>query len=95
MFHYKFGKENRREGATIWEKDPSRTLQILNASGYKGELGLNKCSFWQNIDRVYIVNGHCNKADGNFMDKFHFNEISDTGIVLGSYPFFETDVQQL
>ena len=26
MFHYKFGKENKMQGATIWEKEPMRTL---------------------------------------------------------------------
>jgi hypothetical protein len=50
MFHYKFGRQNK--GTTIWEKDPMRTLQIKNASGYMGELGLKKNSFWQNIDKV-------------------------------------------
>ena len=72
-----------------------RTLQIKNASGYQGELGHKKTDFWENIDRVYIVNGFCNKADGNFMNQFEFCEIEGTNLVLGSFPYFEEDIIKL
>ena len=95
MFHYKFGLENKMMSQTTWEKDPRRTLQIKNASGYQGELGYKHNDFWENIDRVFIVNGFCNKADGNFMDKFNFVEIGDTNIYIGSFPHFEEDIRQI
>jgi len=50
---------------------------------------LRKCSFWYNTDRVFIVNGFCNKADGNFLGQFNLKTIGNTGITLGCYALNE------
>lgn len=78
-----------------WEKEPKRTLNIQNASLYQGNHGKQTNNYWHNTDKVFIVNGFCNKADGNFMTEFKFAEIGDTGIVLGSYPSSEEDIRKI
>lgn len=50
---------------------------------------------WRNTDRVFIVNGHIDKADGNYIGPFFFKKISNSGIFLGSYPNFEADIHKL
>ena len=62
---------------------------------YKGRDPYYANNFWHNTDKVFIVNGMCCKADGNFLGQFKFKEIGDYGIVLGSYPSNEKDVHQI
>jgi hypothetical protein len=57
--------------------------------------GTHVVPFWHNTDKVFIVNGQCNKADGNFLGAFNFKEIGNEGIVLGSYPSGVQDVQRI
>jgi hypothetical protein len=57
----------------------------MNPNDYAGELGILKCGFWNNTDKVWLVNGFCNKADGNFLGEFSIKTIADTGITLGCY----------
>jgi uncharacterized protein YxjI len=54
------------------EREPKRTLQIMNPNDYNGELGIKKCPFWNNTDKVWMVNGVAMKADGNFLGEFSF-----------------------
>jgi hypothetical protein len=35
------------------------------------------------MDKVYIVNGHIEKADANFVGNMTFDKIGDTNIFLG------------
>jgi hypothetical protein len=42
-----------------------------------------------------IVNGHCNKADGNFYSDFTFDQIGQTGIYCGTSPVTQRDIQKL
>jgi len=44
---------------------------------------------------VFIVNGSCTKADGNFLGDFYFKRIGETGITIGSYPASDMDVQAM
>ena len=76
-FSYKYGKRNRMKNEMKWEREPKRTLNIQNASDYKGQLGLQGNDHWHNTDKVFIVNGQCNKADGNFLSPFFYKEIGD------------------
>ena len=78
-----------------WEREPKRTLNIQNASDYKGQLGQHGNDFWHNTDKVFIVNGQCNKADGNFLSPFFYKEIGNLDIVLGSYPSTWDDISQI
>ena len=92
QFAYYYDRYNRVTGEKESERQPKRRLTILNPNEYTGALGLRKCSFWYNTDRVFIVNGFCNKADGNFLGQFNCKTIGDTGITLGSYAYQESDV---
>jgi len=41
---------------------------------------------WRNVDKVFVVNGHVEKADANFVGGLSFDKIGDTGIFIGPYP---------
>jgi hypothetical protein len=94
-FQYHYDRFNRVTGEKECERMPKRRLTILNPNEYTGSLGLRKCSFWYNTDRVFIVNGYCNKADGNFLGQFNLKTIGDTGITLGCYALTESDVNRI
>lgn len=89
QFNYHYDRFNRVTGIKECERQPKRKLTILNPNEYTGSLGLRKCSFWYNTDRVFIVNGWCNKADGNFLGQFNIKTIGDTKITLGCYALTE------
>lgn len=36
-----------------------------------------------------------NKADGNFLRGFFISEIANSGIIIGPYPLYEIDVNQI
>ena len=72
--------------STIWEREPSRSLHILDPIDYKGELGDNGSSSTRNASECFIVNGHVEKADANFVGGLTFDKIGDTGIYIGPYP---------
>jgi hypothetical protein len=38
------------------------------------------------------VNGHIEKADGNFLGELFFSKIGDTGVCIGTYPNEEKDI---
>lgn len=67
----------------------------MNPNDYNGELGIKKCGFWNNTDKVWMVNGYCNKADGNFLGEFALKTIGDTGITLGCYVQTESDAKKV
>lgn len=94
-YKYKYQMKNRMTGEVINERDPKKTFLILDPSEYIGTLGLQKSSFWPNTDKVMIVNGHCNKADGNFYSDFTFDQIGQTGIYCGTSPVTQRDIQKL
>lgn len=54
---------------------------------------------WHIEDEVNVVNGIVEKADGTFFEGFFFNKIHEGGefknIILGPYPLYEVDVDQL
>ena len=66
-FEYSYGKKNCKTGEVVWESEPKRTLNIQNPGSYKGRDPYHAGSYWHNTDRVFIVNGQCNKADANFL----------------------------
>jgi hypothetical protein len=82
-------------GKEEYERLPKRTMQILDPHDYRGELGLKKNPFWYNTDKVWMVNGTCMKADGNFLGDFFIKTIADTGITLGSYVLQDSDVYRV
>lgn len=50
---------------------------------------------WRNVEHVFLVNGHIEKADANFVGGMTFDKIGDTGIFLGPYPQTEADTEVL
>jgi hypothetical protein len=50
---------------------------------------------WPNVEHVFIVNGHIDKADANFVGGLSFNKIGDTGIFIGPYPQLYEDVKRM
>lgn len=95
QFRYQYRRQNMNTGKYEYERLPKRTLQILNPHDYRGELGLRKNPFWYNTDKVWMVNGTCQKADGNFLGDFFIKTIADTGITLGSYVLCDADVYKV
>jgi hypothetical protein len=50
---------------------------------------------WRNVDKVFIVNGHIEKADANFVGGLSFDKIGTTKIFIGPYPQLEEDTQAM
>ena len=73
------------------ERAPKRNFFIQNPADYKGQLGASGSNVWANTERVFVVNGFVNKADGNFELDFRYQKIEDTGITIGSYPGSEQE----
>jgi hypothetical protein len=70
---YKYSIRNDIEGITVWEREPSRVLSIQDPNNYKGELGQQGSNIWRNVDKVFIVNGHVEMTDANFVGGLSFD----------------------
>jgi predicted protein tyrosine phosphatase len=82
---------------TVWEREPSRYVIIENPEKvpYRGELGQQGDHQWKNVDKCFLVNGHIEKADANFVGSMTFDKVGDTKIWLGQYPQTEKDCDLL
>ena len=85
---YKYSIRNDYKDDTVWEREPSRYCNIQDPEEipYNGELGLRGDNQWKNVDKVFLVNGHIEKADANFVGSMTFNQIGNTSTSLGQYP---------
>lgn len=92
---YSYSKKDAHHKDYIYEREPSRLLEIQPPETYSGELGLQKSSQWKSWDKVWIVNGHIEKTDGNFLGDLAETKIGETGISIGPYPLCENDVVRL
>lgn len=92
---YSYSKSDPNQRDFIYEREPSRIMEIQDPDNYRGELGLQKSSQWRNWDKVWIVNGHIEKADGNFLGELFFTKVGDTGVCIGTHPAKEEDVERL
>jgi len=72
---YAFVKKNTYTNINQKEREPKRTFQIQDPSRYRGQLGAQGTDLWSNTDKVFIVNGFVQKADGNFIGPFFFKTI--------------------
>jgi hypothetical protein len=70
---YKYSIRNDVEGITVWEREPSRVLSIQDPNNYKGELGQQGSNIWRNVDKVFVVNGHVEMTDANFVGGLSFD----------------------
>ena len=82
---YKYSTEDTATGEIVWEREPSRYVDIQNPelAAYDGALGKAGSSMWCNVNKVFIVNGRIEKADANFVGHMTFDKIGDTSIFLG------------
>ena len=69
----------------VYEREPHRVLEIQDPLLYRGQMGACKNTN-QDSHKVYIVNGHIERQDGNFNGGFYFNKVRDANIVIGTYP---------
>ena len=76
---YKYSIRDDKLDTTVWEREPSRFLEIKDPSSYSVEKG------------DFIVNGHLNKVDANFVGGLTFDKIGETSIFIGPYPQLEED----
>ena len=94
---YSYVKTNQTRGS-ISERQPKRQLSINNPKGYEGTL-TPKTPEFEIVDRINVVNGTVNKADGTFLEGFFFNEIGESNksfnIILGPYPLYQVDVEKM
>ena len=51
-----------------------------------GKAGSN---VWRNVEKAFIVNGHVEMSDANFVGGLTFDEIGKTNIFIGPYPQIE------
>lgn len=79
-----------------------RAFELMNPKTYEchlSQMGTAADSQWKICDKVQIVNGVVEKADGTFLHGFLFNEVGEKNIpyniILGSYPLFEVDVKKI
>lgn len=55
----------------------------------KDTIDFSQALEWRNVDKVFLVNGHVEKVDANFVGGLTFDKINDTGIHIGPYPQLE------
>jgi hypothetical protein len=48
-------------------------LSIQDPNNYKGELGQQGSNIWRNVDKVFVVNGHVEMTDANFVGGLSFD----------------------
>ena len=77
QMEYTYIKHSASRG--IKERQPARILFVDSPGSYRGELGHGlRDQQWKIKDKVKVVNGVVDKADGTFLTGFYFNEIGDT-----------------
>jgi len=47
------------------------------------------------VSEVYLVNGHIEKSDANFVDSLSFDKIGEERIFIGPYPQTPDDVETM
>jgi hypothetical protein len=92
---YKYSVRNDAEDTTVWEREPSRELDLQDPGTYKGQLGAAGSAMWRNVEKAWVVNGHVEKADANFVGGLTFELIGNTKIWLGPYPQLEADTETM
>ena len=70
-------------------------MVLENPSNYLGEFGNRGSNEQYFHDKSFIVNGVVNKADGNLLRGFFVSEVANSGIIIGPYPLYEIDVNQI
>jgi hypothetical protein len=92
---YKYSIHNEKLKTNVWEREPSRVLNLQDPKDYRGELGKAGSNVWRNVEKAFIVNGHVEMSDANFVGGLTFDKIGNTNIFIGPYPQIEEDTQAM
>ena len=83
---------------TIEERLPPRSIEIHTPneySGFKSHDHSNSCEDFSYLNRNYFINGFLNATDGTFLSGFYVSDIDKTNIVIGPYPLYPIDIDQI
>ena len=85
---YKYSLYDSQSDVAVWEREPSRELRILPPEQYaaykqsqqrESDDSLNPLFDaidpvlkWKNVNEVFLVNGHIEKSDANFVGNLTF-----------------------
>ena len=103
---YKYSLYDYKENVALWEREPSRMLEIRDPADYSaykqeqlqqaGTDGLARGPLeWRNVNQVFLVNGHIEKTDANFVSGCTFDKIGEEHLFVGPYPQLEADADQM
>lgn len=95
---YKYSLYNYKEDYVLWEREPSRMLEIRDPAEYASyklqkemtgaidAVNGSQPLIWRNVNQVFLVNGHIEKTDANFVCGCTFDKIGEEHLFIGPYP---------
>lgn len=107
---YKYTIFDSSKQVAIWEREPSRELKIQPPEAYRSykedmnltlgpsaQSSLSEAAVleWKNTNDVFLVNGHIEKSDANFVGDLSFQSIGEENIFIGPYPMTEDDIEAM
>jgi hypothetical protein len=93
-FEYSYSLKIFGSKEIVYEREPHRVIEIQDPVLYRGQMGKDGKTN-QDSHKVFIVNGHIEKSDGNFNGGFYFNKVKDANIVIGTYPLSQNDILRI
>ena len=88
-YHYSIGNVGRE----FIERSGTRLMKIIDPSLYGGQLSKDRSQVDKN--EVFIVNGHLEKCDGNYIPNFNVQELKEVNVFVGPYPHSAADIASL
>ena len=97
MMKYRYGRRDPHSMEHIhWEREPFRYVDVQEPHRYRGQLGQRGSPWFQNTNKVWIVNSAIHKAGGNFQGDFFVIPVGiDTKVCQGNHPANEADVHKI
>lgn len=92
---YNYLTKNKMTGKVIREREPRRMIMLEQPHNYRGEFGNRGFDDQCFSEKCYFVNGVINKTDSNFLSGFFTSDINNSGIIIGPYPIYEIDVDEI
>jgi len=88
--------KNKQKSEIILERLPMRGVNINCAKLYGGYHGRDANSLdFNSLNRNFFINGVVNVQDGSFMSGFFVSDIDKTNIVIGPYPLYQVDIDEI
>ena len=80
----------------VLERLPMRSIEIHTPKEYQGHQGKDPSSLeFSYLNRHFFINGLINVTDGSFLSGFFVSDIDQTNIVIGPYPLYPIDIEQI